>query len=166
MPSGLHVLCTLHSSLDFKNFTLVKLLLSRFDHLPQGNITLQFDAVYSPVILLTDLGAPYHLSTWLKDRPGEQCIFGLYFQSVRCEIIVFENVYLVWLTRFPFRPFYLCYTSGRCCLRTSRAQCVILPCLRRPGSALIGLLLLLLSGDVGRTHASIFLLSHVCFKIE
>ena len=79
-----------------------------------------------------------------------------------CEPFVLCPMYLLWLTRFPYRPFYLCLASGRCILRWSIAQCVVLPYVTVRArkrlrlakiliqEALVMFLLLLLSGDIGK----------------
>ena len=79
-----------------------------------------------------------------------------------CEPFVLCPMYLLWLIRFPYRPFYLCLASGRCILRWSIAQCVVLPYVTVRArkrlrlakiliqEALVMFLLLLLSGDIGK----------------
>ena len=89
--------------------------------------------------------------------PGMDFLFDL----IHSEPFVLHPMYLLWLLRFPRRPFYLCYASGRCVLRWSVAQCVVLPYVTVRAArrwnvvatilqdALVLCLLLLLSGDIG-----------------
>ena len=66
--------------------------------------------------------------------PGKSSYFDSGFQRDivltghfdQCEPFVLCPMYLLWLTRFPYRPFYICCSSGRCVLRWSIAQCVVL----------------------------------------
>ena len=101
--------------------------------------------------------------------PGKSSYFDSGFQRDivltghfdQCEPFVLCPMYLLWLTRFPYRPFYICCSSGRCVLRWSIAQCVVLPYITVRArkrlvlakivlqEALMLSLLLLLSGDIG-----------------
>ena len=93
--------------------------------------------------------------------PGFKREFLLTGQFDHCEPFVLCPMYLLWLTRFPYRPFYICCVSGRCILRWSIAQCVVLPYVTVRArkrlrlakiliqEALVMSLLLLLSGDIG-----------------
>ena len=124
-----------------------------------------------PGHVLTDLGNVSRPITFApRTAPGKFSYFDHGFKREfiltghfdHCEPFVLCPMYLLWLIRFPYRPFYLCLASGRCILRWSIAQCVILPYVTVRArkrlrlakiliqEALVMFLLLLLSGDIGK----------------
>jgi len=138
----------------------------------ETTLDLDRDVVHTPLVLLSGPGI-YTSTTvlWYGElpvagsfKPGEEYHgygFGITVRSVRC-CISLDNASSIWLLRFPPRPFYCCFMSGKCSLRISRAQCVIIPHISRRTSCLLSLgatlvhdcfllgLLLLLSGDIGK----------------